>query len=83
MLVTHTQLALNTISNVDPIQVIFPYNYAIWCLTHMYDSDYSFQCIFLVTSIFPKEGMSQIMGQGPNIASYLTLSLVAILPSKE
>ena len=34
---------------------------SMWCLSHIYDSDYSFQCMFLMTSMSPKESMSQIL----------------------
>ena len=51
--------------------------YSMWCLSHIYDSDYSFQCMFLMTRMSPKESMSQILTKGPNIASYLTSSFGA------
>ena len=35
--------------------------YSMWCLSHIYDSDYSFQCMFLMTRMSPKESMSQIL----------------------
>ena len=33
----------------------------MWCLTHINGSDYSFQCMFLMTSMSPKQSMSQIL----------------------
>ena len=35
--------------------------HSMWCLSHIYDYDYSFQCMLLMTGMSPKESMSQIL----------------------